>query len=433
MPGIIGFYPFGEGRENWNACRFLYYGLNALQGRGQESTGLSSFNKDGSLNTVNSNVMVEDFFKEKSESLKEGYIAIGQTSPIKDDGVIHIKEPMELVCVGDGKPDLHSDKIIAFKIFSERLSKKIHELGDALEAAKSIINEVSGGYSFIALTKNEEMICGRDIHGVKPLEIGAIGFDIGIIASETAALDVMGAEYTGSVDPGEIVVFDPLSIRRKKCDKSNKKYCSFEYIYLARLDSYLNGISVSKVRENVGRALAKEKPVKADVVIGIPETALAFATSYSEESGIPMKIGFIRTGRYTRSAIKPTQLERLTGVQLKLNPVRYSVDNKDVVLIDDSVVRGNTLKSTVLDLKRKGAKRIHVRIGSPALVAPCPYGTEVPPRDELIGGNLSEEEISYVIGADSFSFLPISKLIECIGLKKSELCMKCFGVDWEVE
>ncbi|MDW8044671.1 MAG: amidophosphoribosyltransferase [Nitrososphaerota archaeon] len=433
MPGIIGFYPFGEGRENWNACRFLYYGLNALQHRGQESTGLSSLGKDRLLSTINDDVMVEDFFKEKAGSLKEGHIAIGQTSPIKGDGVIYVKEPVELVCVGDGKPDLHPDKVTAFKIFSEKLSQMIYKCGDTLEATKSIIREVHGGYSFIVLTKNEEMICGRDIHGVKPLEIGAIGFDIGIVASETAALDVMGAEHTGSVNPGEVVIFDPLSIRRERCGEPNRKYCSFEYIYLARLDSYLNGISVSKVRENIGRALARERPIQANVVIGIPETALAFAMAYSEEARIPTRIGFVRTGRYTRSAIRPTQLERLTGVQLKLNPVRYSVDNKDVILIDDSVVRGNTLKSTVLDLKRKGAKRVHVKIGSPALVAPCPYGTEVPPRDELIGGNLSEEEISYVIGADSFSFLPISKLVECIGLKESELCMKCFGVDWEVK
>ena len=223
-----------------------------------------------------------------------------------------------------------------------------------------------------------------------------------------------------------------FSIKRASTGYSRRAYCSFEYVYYARPDSVMNGIHVYEVRRRIGLLLAKENPVEADVVIGVPETAIPFAMAYSQATGIPVEMGFMRTGRSVRTAIKPTQFERLVGVQLKLNPIRAAVKGKRVVLIDDSVVRGTTLRNTVYLLRKRGAKEVHVRIGSPAIVARCPYGTAVPPEDELIGRALKPDEIAQVIGADSFSYLSVDGLTEAIGLSKNSLCLGCFTGEYPV-
>jgi len=426
LAGIFGFYAFGEGRENWDSKNFIYYGLSSLQGRGQEAASFAVYNHEvKSLKWIFGDGLVEDVFERIKRDDVKGFLGIGQVSTEKGDYVIKVEEPIQLALVGDGKPALHENRQVSFQIFAEMLSKEIDEKKDPIDAAKNLIKEVKGGYSFIALTKDQKMICGRDIHGIKPLEVGAIGFDIGAIASESSALDVIGAEHSGYIRPGEVVTLDPLSIERRSF--SNKTaYCSFEYVYLARPDSYLNSIPVGKVREMIGKRLAEENPVKADVIIGVPDTAIPFSMAYSEHSDIPVRLGFTRTGRHVRSAIKPSQFERIVGVQLKLNPIKTSVDGKEIILIDDSVVRGNTLRNTVYNIKRKGAKKVHVRVGSPPLIARCPFGTEVPQEDELIGRALSNDEIAEIIGADTFAYLSIEGLIESVGLPKSSLCLGCF-------
>jgi amidophosphoribosyltransferase len=289
-----------------------------------------------------------------------------------------------------------------------------------------LINKIGGGYSFVALTHKQELVTGRNPLGVKPLETGSVGFDIAAVASETCALDVMGFDHTGPVETGEIIMFTPEDIRGNTPATDPGKFCSYEYVYLARLDSKVNNLPVAKVRNSIGRELAKAHPVKADVVIGVPETALPIANGYSQESGLPQEPGFMRTGENIRAALEPTQKERLIGVQLKLNPVKSAIEGKDVVLVDDSVVRGNTLRNTVLNLKRSGAQSVHVRIGSPALVSPCPYGVEIPPKDELITSNLNEKELANTVGADSISFMTIAELQHAIGLPSQNLCMRCF-------
>lgn len=427
MAGIFGFYPFGEGRENWEAARFIYYGLSALQGRGQETVSLAAFSKPQGFKIVNADGLVDEALKE-NEAKVPGYLGIGQVSAYEGDYLIEIREPLKLVLAGDGKPSVGDDKREGFRLLAQSLSQTLHKTKDPLEASKKVLQEVGGGYSFIALTEREELICCRDRLGVKPLEVGSVGFDLGLVASESAALDVIGATHSGSVSSGEVVVFDSLSIRRARVERGNPRtaHCTFEYVYLARPDSYINGISVGEARERVGEELAKESPTKGDVVIAVPETAYPFSTSFSKNLGIALKLGFVRTGRHLRTAIKPTQLERLMGVQLKLNPIRSSVEGKDVVLIDDSVVRGNTLKNTVLNLKRKGARKVQVRVGSPAIISHCPFGTEIPPKDELIARALSNEEIAEIVSADSFSFLSTEGLARAIGLPKEKLCMGCF-------
>jgi len=426
MPGLVGFYTFGEGRENWDASHFIHYGLSALQGRGQESVSLSTIGPGNTLHTLGGKGGVEDFFQKNKTTIPKGFIGIGQTSSYLDDYLVHVKAPYELVLALDGKTDLHESRGEATKLFARQLSQLLHSEKEPLKATSMLINKIGGGYSFVALTHKQELVSGRNPLGVKPLETGSVGFDISAVASETCALDVMGIDHTGPVETGEVIMFTPEDIRGNTPATDAGNFCSYEYVYLARLDSKVNTLPVAKVRNSVGRELAKAHPVKADVVIGVPETALPIANGYSQESGLPLEPGFMRTGENIRAALEPTQKERLIGVQLKLNPVKSAVEGKDVVLVDDSVVRGNTLRNTVLNLKRNGAQRIHVRIGSPTLVSPCPYGVEIPSRDELISGSLSEKELANNVGADSISFMTVEELQHAIGFPRQNLCMRCF-------
>ncbi len=426
MPGLIGFYTFGEGRENWDASHFIHYGLSALQGRGQESISLATIGPGNTLHTLGGKGGVEEFFQKNTTSIPKGFIGIGQTSSYQDDYLVHVKAPYELVLALDGKTDLHENRGEATKLFARQLSHLLHSEKEPLKATSMLINKIGGGYSFVALTHKQELITGRNPLGVKPLETGSVGFDIAAVASETCALDVMGIDQTGPVETGEVIIYTPEDIRGNTPATDPGNFCSYEYVYLARLDSEVNTLPVAKIRNNIGRELAKDHPVKADVVIGIPETALPIANGYSQQSGFPQEFGFMRTGENIRAALKPTQKERLVGVQLKLNPVKSAFEGKDVVLIDDSVVRGNTLRNTIVNLKRDGAHQIHVRIGSPALISLCPYGVEIPPRDELISGNLDEKELANNAGADSLSFMTVEELQHAIGLPRENLCMRCF-------
>lgn len=426
MPGIIGIYPFGLGRERWSIARFVYYGLLALQHRGQEVSSIVTFNSDF-YDATCSGLVDESFNEDLLFSLK-GFIGLGMVSPLEGDSPIMVDSPVRLIVVGDGMPLLGGDRFSSWRAFGEILSDEVSRVNDPLKASVKVLGEVDGGFSFIALIDGQVMIAGRDKHGVKPLEIGSLGFDLGAVASETCALDVLGMEHAFHVKPGEVIKFDPYSIERASVKTSNSpSYCSFEYVYLSRPDSVINGIPIYLVRERIGEFLAKEYPVDADVVIGVPETAIPFAIGFSRASGISLDLGFVTTGRKIRTAIKPSVFERIVGVQLKLNPIRCAVDGRDLVLIDDSVVRGTTLRNTVWNLKRRGARRIHVRIGSPAFKSSCPFGVELPPKDELIGHALSEEEIAEVVGADSFHFLSIDKLACSIGLPCSHLCLLCWG------
>lgn len=426
MPGIIGIYPFGFGRDRWSIARFIYYGLLALQHRGQEISSIITYNSE--FHSATRGGLVDESFDEELLASLKGFIGLGFVSPLEGDSPIEVVSPVRLMIVGDGMPLLGKDRISSWRAFAELLSDEIHRVGDALKAAVRVVGEVDGGFSFISLIEGEVMIAGRDKRGVKPLEIGSLGFDLGAVASETSALDVLGMEHALHVRPGEIIKFDSHSIERALVEfNGSPSYCSFEYVYLSRPDSVINDIPVYLVRERIGEFLAKEFPVKADVVIGVPETAIPFAIGFSKMTGIPLDLGFVTTGRKIRTAIKPSVFERLMGVQLKLNPIRCAIEGRDLVLIDDSVVRGTTLRNTVWNLKRRGARKVHVRIGSPAFKTSCPFGVELPPPDELIGHALSEDEIAEIVGADSFHFLSIDKLVSSIGVPCSHLCLHCWG------
>ncbi len=425
MPGIVCIYPFGLGRENWKIARFVYYGLLALQHRGSESCSIITFDKE--FNVISKKGSVDEAFNEEILKTLSGFIGAGLVSPKENDLPITVSSPKRLILIYDGKPNLDKNRIEAWRAFAEILSDEIYRTKDSLEAATKVLQEVDGGYSFVALTEDQEVIIARDKYGVKPLEIGSLGFDLGAVVSETSALDVLGMDHVSTVKPGEVIKFDPYSIERRQVERrANHRYCSFEYVYLARPDSAVNGISIYQVREKIGEVLAKERSIEADIVIGVPETAIPFAIGYSKASGVKMSLGFITTGRRVRTALKPSFFERLVGVQLKLNPIKEVVDGKDVVLIDDSVVRGTTLRNTVWNLKKKGARKVHVLIGSPPLCSPCPYGEEIPPPDELVARSLSEKEIAEVVGADTFHFLTLEGLTKAIGLPSNALCLSCW-------
>lgn len=422
MPGVLGIYPFGLGRENWRIARFLYYGLLALQHRGQESAAMATFG--GGLEVANRSGPVEDAFGPEDVSRLSGFAGVGRVSPAPADGLAEAASPVRLVVAGDGRPVVGGDS--GWRAFAEALSDRLGASGDPLEAAVRLVEEAEGGFSFVALTEDQVMLAGRSRLGSKPLEVGSLGFDLGAVASESCALDVLGMEHAGPVRPGEVVKFDPYSVERARARGASPSYCSFEYVYLARPDSVLDGVHVYAVRERAGEELARRAPADADVVVGVPETAVPAALGFSKASGIPAALGFASTGRRVRTAIKPSVFERIVGVQLKLNPIRAAVDGRDVVLVDDSVVRGTTLRSTVWNLKRRGARRVHVRVGSPPLRGPCPYGTELPPPDELIARSLAEDEIAEVVGADSLRFLDVEGLVAAVGLPRGSLCLRCW-------
>ncbi|MFQ6084801.1 MAG: amidophosphoribosyltransferase [Candidatus Bathyarchaeia archaeon] len=434
--GVIGIHAF---EDTWKIARFIYYGLLALQHRGQETSGQSTYS--GKISAYKSSGYVDRIFSEEVIERLPGWTGIGHVgpTPTKEASLIQpivVDRPFKLAFAYNGlvlnPEELASERRLRGRndaqVFAELLS---HELAssDPLEAVAAASEAVKGPFSFVALTEKGEMIAGRDPTGLRPLVVGSFGFDYGAVASESCALDIIGADYKADVKPGESYLFTPYHIERRQISRSTPMYCAFEYVYFARPDSFINERSVYEVRMEMGKRLATESGVReADAVIGIPATAVPFGMAYSNETEIPIQMGFVQTGRAVRSAIKPTQLERLMGVQLKLNPIRPSIRGKRILMIDDSVVRGTTTKNTVnLIRNRIGAKEVHVRIGSPRLVSPCPFGVEVPSKDELIAAHLDEDEVAKVVGADSFRWLSLRSLIEAIGIPRERLCLGCFG------
>jgi amidophosphoribosyltransferase len=438
--GIVGIYGFSK---LWKMARFVYYALLALQHRGQETCGIVTYDGKGGLYSHKAGGLVDQVFSqpETLENLK-GWVGIGCVTTVaeKDPSLIQpaiVEGPIRAALCFDGKLlnlkslrrkvsplEPRTEAELLALIFSQKLDVGLHPV----EAASQLMKEVKGVYSLVALTERGEMVAVRDPYGVKPLAIGSFGFDYGVVASESCVIDVIGADFKSDVQPGEIYYFDEYSIERRQAIKPKPKYCAFEHVYLARPDSIVNEVPIYNTRINIGEILAEEHLAEnADLVLGRPETAIPFAKPYADKAGKPIGLGFVQTGRRIRSAIKPTQFERLVGVQLKLNPIKSAISGRRIVLVDDSVVRGTTTKNTVNLMRNKmGAREVHVRVGSPRIVTPCPYGTEVPEKDELIAAHLSPGEVSKVVGADSFHWLSIKGLVKALGIPRKNLCLGCF-------
>ena len=426
--------------------RIVYYGLYALQHRGQESCGIV-VNDDGVFASRKDLGLVGEVFSEDALSrLPRGSMAVGHVrygttgassrrncQPIE---VNHQKGRMAIAHNGNlsnayelrNRLELSgaifhttSDtETIAYIVTRERLTSPSIE--DALSAA---MDKLEGAYSLILMSP-QKLICARDPHGFRPLCYGKMPDGAYVAASESCALAAVGAEFIRDLEPGEILVFqrDGIISRQEHCGKSCRTPCIFEYIYFARPDSVIDGVSVHAARLRAGEILARTHPVEADLVIGVPDSGLDAALGYSRASGIPYGIGLIKNKYIGRTFIAPGQEYRLDQVKLKLSAVRDSICGKRVVLVDDSIVRGTTSGRIVGLLRDAGAKEIHLRVSAPPFLNPCYYGTDIDSRSNLIACHHTTEEIAKIINVDSLGYLPVSALRQLTGF--DGCCDACF-------
>jgi len=435
-----------RGTKKQSVAELVYYGLYALQHRGQESCGIV-VNDDGDFFAYKDLGLVSEVFsKDTPGHFPQGNIAVGHVrygttggntrkncQPIE---VNHQKGKMALAHNGNLTNALKlrdrlelsgaifhttSDtETIAYVITRERLMTPSIE-----EAVSNTMNLLEGAYSLI-LMSSTKMIAARDPYGFRPLCYGRMPDGTYVAASESCALAAVGAEFIRDVLPGEILVFTENGVesRKEHCGKQKKTTCIFEYIYFARPDSTIDGVSVHEARRKAGELLAKTDPVDADIVIGVPDSGLDAALGYARKSGIPYGIGLIKNKYIGRTFIFPGKKERMDQVRIKLSPVRSVIEGKKVVLIDDSIVRGTTSKRIVRLLRDAGAKEIHMRISSPPFLHPCYYGTDIDSEENLIASHHSTEEIAKMIEADTLAYLKVEKLGELIG--SQAYCAACF-------
>ncbi len=447
--GVFGVYS----PDRYDIARTVYYGLFALQHRGQESCGIV-VNDDGVLSSYKDLGIVNDVFTpDRLAELGEGRIAIGHVrygtmginsrinaQPIT---VNHIKGSMglahngslvnshelrrELELEGSIFQTTSDTEVIAYMITKERLRTNSIE-----EAIDSAMNRIKGAYSLVIVSPTK-LVAARDEFGFRPLCYGVTKDGTYVVASESCALDTVSAELVRDIEPGEIVIFDDNGIRTidHHCGKQEKKICIFEYIYFSRPDSVVDGVSVHLARVHAGETLAQDYPVDADVVVGVPDSGLDAAIGYSRESGLPYGIGFIKNKYIGRTFIAPGQSKREKLVNIKLNVVKETVAGKRVVLIDDSAVRGTTSKRIVKKLRDAGAKEVHLRLTAPPFIDACYYGTDVSDRSTLIAANHTLEEIREIIGCDSIGFLKTERLREMIGRTDDKgYCSACFDSNY---
>lgn len=430
-----------------NLGKLVYYGLYALQHRGQESCGIV-VNDDGVFSSYKDLGLVSEVFsRDTLFHLSEGTMAVGHVRYGTTGGTIrnncqpievnHQKGKMALAHNGNLSNALElRDKLelsgaifhttsdtetIAYMITRERLTAPSIE-----EAVSRAMVSLEGAYSLI-LMSSAKMIAVRDPYGFRPLCYGKMPDGSYVIASESCALTAVGAELIRDLLPGEILVFSEQGIesRREHCGTRKQKTCIFEYIYFARPDSVIDKVSVSAARIQAGKLLAQTKPARADIVIGVPDSGLDAALGFSQISGIPYGIGLVKNKYIGRTFISPGQKERLDLVRMKLSPIRPVIQGKRVVLIDDSIVRGTTSKQIVGLLREAGAKEIHMRISAPPFLHPCYYGTDIDSEENLIASHHGEEEIASLIGADSLGYLPLDRLHELVGTHA--YCDACFS------
>ena len=436
--------------EPTDVASICYYGLYALQHRGQESCGIV-VNDDGVFASYKDLGLVSEVFTAENLSrLPKGTMAVaharyGTTGATNRNNcqpieVNHQKGKMALAHNGNlsNAAELRNTlelagaifhttsdtETIAYIVTRERL--KTPSIEDALSAA---MNTLDGAYSLVLMSP-QKLICARDPYGFRPLCYGKTQDGMYVVASESCALHAVGAEFVRDVEPGEILVFSRNGVvsRREHCGEKNKKLCIFEYIYFARPDSRIDGVSVHAARIRAGSVLAKTHPVDADIVIGVPDSGLDAALGFSQESGIPYGIGLIKNKYIGRTFISPGQNARLDQVKIKLSAIEESVRGKRVVLIDDSIVRGTTSGRIVKLLREAGATEIHMRISSPPFLHPCYYGTDIDSEEHLIACKHSVAEIAEIIGADTLGYLPVSELGALTG--NGQYCSACFSGDY---
>lgn len=451
--GVFGIYDF----DGQDVASTIYYGLFALQHRGQESCGIAVSETGGPKGKVTSHKgmgLVNEVFTQDSLDTMRGDIGVGHVrystagastrenaQPLVLNyvkGTLALAHNGNLINAAELRHDLEytgaifqttiDSEVIAYHIARERLNTKTVE-----EAVNRACQKIKGAYSLVVMSPRK-LIGARDPYGFKPLCIGKRENSY-IITSETCALDTIGAEFVRDVLPGETVTVTPdggiVSDLSRAVPKGQEARCIFEYIYFARPDSHIDGVSVYASRIQAGRFLAMDSPVAADLVVGVPESGNAAALGYSLQSGIPYGTAFVKNGYVGRTFIKPKQSSRESSVKVKLNVLKEAVNGKRVIMIDDSIVRGTTSDRIVRMLREAGAREVHVRISSPPFLWPCYFGTDVPEKGELIANNRTIDEIREIIGADSLGYLNIDRLkgmVDGLGI-----CTGCFDGNYPME
>ena len=442
--GLFGIYGLAD------AAALTVLGLHALQHRGQEAAGIvaydgKQFHIHRALGEVGDNFNAPEII-----GRLEGHMAIGHVRySTTGETVLRNVQPLFADFKFGGLAVAHNGNLTnAYQVHQELVQRgcifqsttdteiiihliAISEYGRLVDRMTDALSQVQGAYSLVAMTQ-KKLIGLRDPHGVRPLVLGRLG-EAWILASETCALDIIDAEFVRDVEPGEIVIIDEKGLHSlKPFAKVRNRFCIFEYIYFARPDSILAGQLVHSVRQELGAQLAREHPVDADMVIGIPDSSTAAAVGYAQESGIPYSEGLVKNRYVGRTFIEPEQRLRDLGVRQKFNPLTEVIKGKRLVVVDDSIVRGTTTPHVVSLLRRAGAAEIHMRVCAPPIKNPCYMGVDMASRQELIAANQSVEEICQTIGADTLGFLPVDGLMKVVGGTRGGFCDACFTGNYPV-
>jgi amidophosphoribosyltransferase len=449
--GVFGVWAPGE-----EVSKLTYFGLYALQHRGQESAGIATSNGKKLLVYKDMGLVSQVFSESALESLV-GHVAIGHTRYSTTGSSSWRNAQPTLGKTASGTVALgHNGNLTNTSELLEILRANYPHQSDneitggnttdtavltallagnpdnSLEnTALELLPKVKGAFSLVFMDE-QTLYAARDPQGVRPLVLGRLerGW---VVASETAALDIVGASFVREVEPGELIAIDENGLRTKQFAAPKRAGCVFEYVYLARPDTSINGRNVYDARVEMGRALAKEYPVEADLVIPTPESGTPAAIGFSQESGIPYGHGLVKNAYVGRTFIEPSQTIRQLGIRLKLNPLKDVIKGKRIIVVDDSIVRGNTQRALVQMLREAGAKEIHVRISSPPITWPCFYGVDFATRAELIATGLAPDEVRMSIGADSLGYLSKDGMIQASHQKESELCTACFTGTYPIE
>ncbi|WP_203336384.1 amidophosphoribosyltransferase [Nocardioides limicola] len=451
--GVFGVWAPGE-----DVAKLTYYGIYALQHRGQESAGIAVSNGRQILVYKDMGLVSQVFDESTLESLR-GHVAIGHCRysttgaptwhnaqptfhPTAEGSIalahngnlINTAELADILAARnlDAELDLHlrmpgettNDTAIVTQLLADHPGSTVEE------RAVELLPQVRGAFSFVWMTE-QTLYAARDPQGIRPLVLGRLerGW---VVASETAALDIVGASYIREIEPGEMVMVDEAGLRSRRFADAAPKHCLFEFVYLARPDTLMNDQRMHSVRVEIGRKLAKTYPVEADLVIPVPESGVPSAIGFAEASGIPYGTGLVKNSYVGRTFIQPSQTIRQLGIRLKLNPLRDVIEGKRLVVVDDSIVRGNTQRALIRMLREAGAKEIHVRIASPPVKWPCFYGIDFATRAELVANGLSPEEIGRSIDADSLGYISLEDLVEATNVPMDNLCRACFDGEYPI-
>lgn len=446
---VFGVFAPGE-----DVARMTCFGLQALQHRGQESAGIAV--GDGETIMVSKDLgLVTQVFDEASLAALDGFVAVGHVrystsgkaasweaaqphiSAI-DNTLIALAHNGTLVGTNAMKAQLVSEGVqlragTDSEIAAKAIGYKTQQTHHLREGIRYVMEQMEGAYAMVLASPNC-LYAFRDPNGIRPLCIGQLPSGGWVVSSETCGLDIVGAKYLRDVEPGEIIRFGEQGmVSQVGVPARQRASCIFEYVYFARPDSVIDGQSVYQARRNTGRILAKEAPVEADLVLGVPDSGVPSAMGYSEVSGIPYADGIVKNRYVGRTFIQPTQAMRQLGIRLKLNPLPSVISGKRLVVIDDSIVRGNTSRKLVQMLRDAGATEVHLRIVSPEVLWPCFYGIDTDTRDQLIAANMSNEEMCKWMGADSLAFISVEGLRDALpSVRNPQYCEACFTGDYPV-